>query len=410
MRLSVTIGLFLVFCSPLNLPAQVLVDDTFDENVDSWPAGWENTIVWDPLDEQGSSSSGSALVTNISTTAGDATGSQLCVEGIEAGELYRVGADVLVPEGQTETGVARLLLRWYGDGCAGSQTGSWVITNEIDSSDSETWLPVSAAGVAPEETRSARIRLGIRKSEADGSLAAHFDNVVFERLDLSLTFVPAAGYAEGNQGSFWVTDLEVNNPWEESMVYELWWLPRNTDNSNPTVSDLFSLAPGESRRHANVLCEVFGLDPAAAPFGAVAVAAEGKGAMVMARVFNLGDGTYGQSIPGVSPPEMTGPNQRRRILFMSENEAFRANLGCQNGGSGLIGVQFERFDNSGASLGTGFMNLPPLANNQVNRVFADWAPAEGYVEVWSVNSGARFFCYASVIDNTSNDPTTVLPQ
>jgi hypothetical protein len=95
---------------------------------------------------------------------------------------------------------------------------------------------------------------------------------------------------------------------------------------------------------------------------------------------------------------------------MSENDAFRANLGCQNGGSGLIGVQFERFDNSGASLGTGSMNLPPLSNNQVNRVFTDWAPVDGYVEVWSINAGARFFCYGSVIDNTSNDPTTVLPQ
>ena len=79
MRLSVTVGLFLILCSPLNLPAQVIVDDTFDENVTSWPAGWENTIVWDPLDAQGNSSSGSALVTNISATAGDATGSQLCL-------------------------------------------------------------------------------------------------------------------------------------------------------------------------------------------------------------------------------------------------------------------------------------------------------------------------------------------
>lgn len=410
MRLSVIFGAFLVFCSPLNLPAQVLIDDTFDENVDSWPASWMNTIVWDPLDALGNSSSGSALVTNISDDPNDATGPEQCVEGIEAGQFYRVGADVLVPGGQTETGTARMLLRWYGDHCMGNQTGGWAVTNQIDSSVSDVWLPISAAGVAPKGTSSARIRLGILKSNADGSLAAHFDNVVFERLDLSLTFIPAAGYAEGSQGSFWVTDLEVNNPWEESMVYELWWLPRDTDNSNPTVSGPFSLAPGESRRHANVLGEDFGLDPTASPFGAIAIAAGGRGAMVMARVFNQGDGTYGQSIPGVSLREMTGPNQRRRILFMSENEAFRANLGCQNGGSGLIGVQFERFDNSGSSLGTGSMNLPPFANSQVNRVFADWAPADGYVEVWSANAGAKFFCYGSVIDNTSNDPTTVLPQ
>ncbi len=410
MRTIGTVGVCLVFCFPSLLSAQALIDEPFDSDLGPWSAGYNSTIVWDPLDAQGSTSSGSALVTSISDTAGDATGPDLCVDGVEAGELYRIAGDILVPEGQSESGVATLFLRWYEDNCNGAQTGPWMITAEVDSSLPESWVRAAAAGMAPEGTSSARFRLSIKKSEAGGSLAAHFDNVVFERVDRSLTFVPAAGYAEGYAGSFWVTDLEVNNPSDQSVTYELWWLPRNVDNTDPAVSDLFSLAPGESRRHANVLGEVFGLDPAASPFGAVAVAAETESVMVMARIFNQGDGTFGQSMPGVKLDEMTGPNQRRRILFMSENEGFRANLGCQNGGSGLIGVQFERFDNSGSSLGTGFMRLPSLSNNQVNRVLAGWAPVDGYVEVWSVAPGARFFCYGSVIDNTSNDPTTVLPQ
>jgi hypothetical protein len=32
------------------------------------------------------------------------------------------------------------------------------------------------------------------------------------------------------------------------------------------------------------------------------------------------------------------------------------------------------------------------------------------VDVRSNTPGARFFCYGSVLDNTSNDPTTILPQ
>jgi hypothetical protein len=410
MRLSITLGLCLVVCSALTLPAQVLVDDGFDEGVDSWSEGWQSTIVWDPLDAAGSTASGSALVTNISDTDGDATGPHRCVDGVEAGELYRFGAGVYVPEAQTETGVSSLLIQWYGDSCTGDQTGNWALSSEIDSSVSGTWASVSGAALAPEGSRSARIRLNIRKWEAGGALSAHFDNVVFEGVDPNLVFVPAAGYAEGNQGSFWKTDLEVSNLRDQNIIYELWWLPRGADNADPSVSEVFSLRPGESRRHDNVLGEDFGLEPGDAPFGAVAVAVGGGDALVVARVFNQGDGTFGQSIPGVPLGEMTGPKQRRRILFMSENTDFRANLGCQNGGASAVGVQYELFSSSGTALGTGSLNLPPFGNDQVNRVFDDWAPVDGYVEVWSVNPDARFFCYGSVIDNISNDPTTVLPQ
>jgi hypothetical protein len=43
-------------------------------------------------------------------------------------------------------------------------------------------------------------------------------------------------------------------------------------------------------------------------------------------------------------------------------------------------------------------------------IFRDWAPISGYVDVWSTTSRASFYCYGSVLDNLSSDPTTVLPQ
>jgi len=56
------------------------------------------------------------------------------------------------------------------------------------------------------------------------------------------------------------------------------------------------------------------------------------------------------------------------------------------------------------------MDLGPYSNDQVNRVLADWAPVNGYVDVWADRDDALYSCYGSVLDNQTSDPTTVLPQ
>ncbi len=87
------------------------------------------------------------------------------------------------------------------------------------------------------------------------------------------------------------------------MTYEFWWLPRGEDNSLPFVSDSFNLDAGMSVRYANILSEVFGLDSADSPFGAIAISASGSDALSMARIFNQAEteqgGTFGQALPGV---------------------------------------------------------------------------------------------------------------
>ncbi len=57
------------------------------------------------------------------------------------------------------------------------------------------------------------------------------------------------------------------------------------------------------------------------------------------------------------------------------------------------------------------MDLAPMSNNQITRVFRDHAPiSAGYVDGWTDTDGASFYCYGSVLDNATSDPTTVLPQ
>jgi hypothetical protein len=227
-----------------------------------------------------------------------------------------------------------------------------------------------------------------------------------------LTFISAAGFASGAGDSFWVTDVALNNAGPGMMTYELWWLPRGGDNSQPLVSGSYTLNANESVRHANILDEVFGLDSADAPFGAIAISASGSQALSMARIFNdtEQDGTYGQAMPGVGANEMIMEGETRRIIFMSEDADFRANLGCQNGTDENITINYQTFADTGAPLEVGTMELPAYSNNQIHRILRDFSPVNGSVEVWSNTPDALFFCYGSVVDNVTGDPTTILPQ
>jgi PKD repeat protein len=224
-----------------------------------------------------------------------------------------------------------------------------------------------------------------------------------------LVFVPAAANAAGVGTSFFVTDLDVNNAGAATLTYRFLWLPRNTDNGVPEQSALFTIEPGVSVRYENVLADVFGLSEVV---GALAIASDGDGLRAMSRTFNQSDsGTYGQSLPGVAAADLVAAGQRVRVLFMTENAAFRSNLGLLNGVDNPIAVRWELFAADGSSLRTGETALGAWGNTQLNRVFGDFAPIEAaYADVWTETAGATFTCYGSVLDAATSDPTTVLPQ
>lgn len=223
-----------------------------------------------------------------------------------------------------------------------------------------------------------------------------------------LVFLPAAANISGEGSSFFVTTADVHNSGTASVMYRLLWLPRNTNNSDPITSGIFTLEPGSSRRFENLLLDAFGLETGA---GAVAVQSNSADIEIVSRTFNQGlEGTFGQSLPGVPADQLVPAGTRARILFLTENTDFRSNLGLFNGTQSALTVQWELFDSSGNSLTTGSRNLPPYGNFQLNRALQDFAPIEAaYADIWTSTSGGAITCYGSVLDEVSSDPTTILP-
>jgi hypothetical protein len=101
---------------------------------------------------------------------------------------------------------------------------------------------------------------------------------------------------------------------------------------------------------------------------------------------------------------------KKRIVLMSENDDVRSNLGCINGIATEVLVVIDLYDSDGVKLETKYMALPPYSNRQINGIFRDYAPINGYVDVRTSTPDAVIYCYGSVLDNLTSDPTTVLPQ
>jgi hypothetical protein len=292
-----------------------------------------------------------------------------CIVGNEVGVLHEGDATNL-----------SLAFNWWGDasgpGGAGSGSGDAIDVTGNGSVDFDPWLTLPAPACT------------------DGGA------------DTVDVLVPAAATISGDGGSFFVTDLEINNRGGTTATVTLLWLPRGADNSIPVESAPIALEAGKSIRLGDVLTSVFGLSEQA---GAILVRSDSQSISVMSRTFNRGSqGTFGQSIPGVPPEDLVREGITVRILFLSENADYRSNVGLANGSERPVAVQYRIHDVEGTLLGEGRRDLPAWGNTQINRILRPYQPQEAaYVDVWTETPGGAFTCYGSVLDAQTSDPTTV---
>jgi hypothetical protein len=222
-------------------------------------------------------------------------------------------------------------------------------------------------------------------------------------------FIPAAAFASGAAGAFFETDVDVHNAGGDT-TFVISWLPRGEDNSQPLQSVPISLEAGTSRRFVNVLEQVFFLGPDSV--GGLSIDSASDDLVIMSRTANVADpeGTFGQALQGVQEGDLIRAGERRRIIFLSENGELRSNVGCVNATDEDIKIDIDIYDASGSLRDQREMELEAWSNNQINRILQPFAPTNGYVDVSSDDTGALFYCYGSVLDSQTSDPTTILPQ
>jgi hypothetical protein len=222
-------------------------------------------------------------------------------------------------------------------------------------------------------------------------------------------YIPAIASAPGVGDSFFVTDARVFNPDPvESITVQLAFLKH--DANNVGVAEIpIDIGPRQGVALNDVVVSVFGLSGV----GGLRLRSDSR-FFATSRTYNVGgaEGTFGQFIPAQSPDE----GLERGILLQVVNDpamsGFRANVGFANPNTFSVTVTLRVVDaDTGNLLGEFNRTLKPISVRQINDVFAV-VGVKGQVfgnAVVEFEASAPVLGYASVADNTSDDPIYVMP-
>jgi PKD repeat protein len=211
----------------------------------------------------------------------------------------------------------------------------------------------------------------------------------------------------GAGGSSWRTELTLFNAGSQAVTPNLIFVP---GAGGQVRTRTIYIAPQQSVTYQNTLLELFGLNNGA---GALGVEADGVIASpdlrVSSRTFTDGaNGTYGQSVGGVTPDDLPTVVY---VTGMESDSAFRTNVGLVNRTSTPGSVRLDLFDGTGALVGTTTQQLAANTFGQSPLTVLFPSVASGSystlsMRVTSAAAGA-ISAYASIVDNRTQDPVYV---
>jgi hypothetical protein len=123
----------------------------------------------------------------------------------------------------------------------------------------------------------------------------------------------------------------------------------------------------------------------------------------------------GELVEGQPDGEAAVAGQQVRLVHLTNAGSRRTNIGAVNAAGVAIEVAVSLFKGDGSAVGETVLALPPFGHVQENDVFHHLASLslsaaaldaidDAYAVVTSSSPGARYFAYASVVDNVSGSP------
>jgi len=228
--------------------------------------------------------------------------------------------------------------------------------------------------------------------------------------ECSLTYwVPVVSLTSGANGSVWQSDLGLLGIDPAGSAVELRF---HADGSSATR--VVTVAPDAM---VNLVDVVAWLDSNFSGSGALEICSDGE-LVVDSRTYNVlaseGEcfpgGTLGQHLAGQLSTAGLAMGESARLGQLRESPAFRTNLGFVNTGTVSATVEISLLDATGAELTTYDLVLESERWRADNRPFFARAGRENLNAASArvtVISGNGVVAYASVIDNLTNDATTV---
>jgi hypothetical protein len=221
-------------------------------------------------------------------------------------------------------------------------------------------------------------------------------------------------HAPGIGGAFYTTTLTVANTGTTSAAVTLKFLGHDQDGTNGQTAT-HTLLPGASVTYPDVLVNLFGAPSGS--YGAILITAPTTSLNVVAQNSTpnpSGAGTFGQSVPALAAADLVTSGSSRTIVAVTDDANFRTNLVLANATSSPVTASLALLDSSGASLGSTTTSLLPFEMTQIGAVGRTLAGGSNVTNATLVlttaTTGGSFAAYASVIDNGTNDPRTLLAR
>ena len=215
-------------------------------------------------------------------------------------------------------------------------------------------------------------------------------------------WVPAVTHASGTAGSQWRADVGALNRGSAatSVAFTLY-----ASGQTYTASSSNPIAAGAQAVFADLVGQL-----QLTVTGHLKIEAT-QPLTVTARIFNQATtGTFGQGMDGFVAADGLSAGQEAFLPQLSQSSSFRTNIGFTNMSTSSATVTVTLYRPDGTQVGSFNVDIPAGQWRQDNEPFRVRFNQNNLVGCFAkvrVVSGSGVITYASVVDNATNDPTTV---
>jgi hypothetical protein len=276
----------------------------------------------------------------------------------------------------------RMHAHWTGGGTPGTRLMDW-----LDPTGLSEWLPRSGP-------------LGVFVNGTAAASAASNE----------IWLIPAAAALPGENASDWRSQVSLANTGETTRTASIYYAPQTEVWPGTLLSGPYIIEPNASLFVDDVLAAQ---DPTA---GLLYITVDGSGTVAFSRTINLADdgSTFGQGVPGILLNDPSRATQLVLPMVHSVPGRYRTNVGFAQASGGWFSVWVSIYAPSGELLAAQKIRID-TAWRQINDVFGKFGIGDLSVEgAWievqlAAGSPAFWTTYATVVDNSTNSPTYVLP-
>ncbi|MBZ5589609.1 MAG: hypothetical protein LAO05_13690 [Acidobacteriia bacterium] len=377
----------------------LLTNGSFTGGLSGWNYNATTTGYDGTRDATGIPGSGSAKAVAPADTG--ITVANQCV-AVTGSTQYKIGGKVLIPSGQASSAAGMLWFGFY----SGQHCDSWLGKNYQSPwvTAVGSWTSTETEFVtSPPNAESVYVSMGANNNSTvpAADVQVNFDDVYATGGDtLYRRWIPAVIHKDvPSKNAKWRSDVAILN--------------RSTSTANLTIT--MHLASGPVSQTAQLAgssqllqTDVAGWLGVTTDSGPLEVSSD-QDLFLSGRTYNQVDAThtYGQNYEGEDPDDLLGAQESAWLPQLTENAAYRTNIGITNTGTATAGVELTLYDAAGNPVWQDTRDYAPGGFYQYQQPYlALGGIASGYAKV-TVNSGSGVVAYASVTDNNTGDPTTI---